>query len=511
MMQNDLIYRQLRMVGYARVSTDEEKQLYSLDNQLAFFTEFSQTHNYKMVRLYADEGISGKQLKKRDEFMRMLEDAKLGIFDVVVVKDVSRFARNTVDLLTSIRALRAMGINVLFVNNNQQTLGESEFVITLLGAMAQEESANLSRRVQFGKDVTAKRGRVPRTILGYDYVDNYTLTINEEEAALVRRIYEMYLSGFYGMSTIAAALRGENILTKLGCDYTEGYIRRILTNPIYYGDLVNHKTQIKDFINGERRAVPEKEQYHHDRPELAIISRETFDRVQRIREERCRMQEARGGDPRRRYTSRYLFSGLVRCGDCGCTMYRQNVHRKGSGAVHSYWRCKNGSRAKNSARCSNKSYIPDHVLREGLSEILEHCVGDKAAFAREIEEQRQLEKAHERPVEELVAEKQRAVDKLLRSKQKLVELYTNDILTMEELKLQTGQIAAQLDDLDRELAMLKRDAARGKEVRRDVQACIAEVVAFLDLEEADNAAVRKVLSFIEVGVDKSLKYVLKVG
>lgn len=246
--QKDFYFSQLRMVGYARVSTDEEKQLYSLANQLDFFKEFAKLHNYKMVRLYTDEGISGKQLKKRDEFIRMLEDAKLGIFDVVVVKDVSRFSRNTVDLLTSVRKLRAMGINVLFVNNNLQSLGESEFVITLLGAMAQEESANLSKRIQFGKDINAKRGRVPQEILGYDRVDNYTLRINEEEADLVRRIYSMYLSGFYGMASIAATLRGENILTKKGCEYTEGYIRRILTSPIYCGVLVNHKTQTADFF-----------------------------------------------------------------------------------------------------------------------------------------------------------------------------------------------------------------------------------------------------------------------
>ena len=176
------------MVGYGRVSTDQERQLDSLEHQVAFFTQFAQTHGYRLVKVYADEGISGKQLKNRRKFLRMLDDARGGGFDVVVVKDVSRFARNTVDLLTSVRALKAMGVNVLFVNNSQQTMGESEFVLTLLGAMAQEESANLSKRVRFGKDITARRGRVPREVLGYDRVDNFTLRINPEEADLVRRV-----------------------------------------------------------------------------------------------------------------------------------------------------------------------------------------------------------------------------------------------------------------------------------------------------------------------------------
>lgn len=151
----------MRMCGYGRVSTDEEKQLDSLEHQIEFFSEFAKTRNYTLVHIYADEGISGKQLKKRDEFMKMMADAEHGQFDMVVVKDVSRFARNTVDLLTQVRRLRSLGIEVVFVNNNQKTLGESEFVITLLGAMAQEESANLSKKVKFGKQIASKRGSVP--------------------------------------------------------------------------------------------------------------------------------------------------------------------------------------------------------------------------------------------------------------------------------------------------------------------------------------------------------------
>ena len=498
------------MVGYGRVSTDEEKQLYSLENQLMFFNEFAQSHNYKLIKVYADEGISGKQLKKRDEFMRMLNDAEYDIFDVVVVKDVSRFARNTVDLLMSIRSLRAQGINVLFVNNNQQTLGESEFVITLLGAMAQEESANLSKRVQFGKDVTAKRGRVPKKILGYDYIDNYTLKVNEEEAALVRRIYSMYLSGSYGMAGIAAVLRGEKTVTKLGCDYTESYIRRVLTNSIYYGDMINHKTQVADFINGIRKNVPDEEQYHHDRPELAIISQEDFDEVQRIREERCQMQIAQGGDPRRRYTSRYLFSGLVRCGECGCAMNRQNVTRKGTNRVDGYWRCKNGTRLRNSARCNNRFYVPDNLLKKELSEALERCIQDKETFAREIQEQMQLQKVQERPAEESMAEKQRAIEKLLKQKQKYIDMYTNDILSMDELKGQTDKIGQQLEALHQELAILSRDAKRVKRVQRDITECIAEIESFLRMEDVNNAALRKILSHVDAKPDKTLSFLFRI-
>ena len=178
----------MRIAAYCRVSTEKEEQLDSLEHQKEFFEEYAVKNGHELVRLYADEGISGTSLKKRDEFMRLLYDAKLGLFDMVVVKDVSRLARNTVDFLQSIRTLKGFGINTLFLTSNMDSLGESEFVLTLFGAMAQEESANLSKRVKFGKKITAKKGRVPQRIFGYDRIDNFTLSANEKEAQTVREI-----------------------------------------------------------------------------------------------------------------------------------------------------------------------------------------------------------------------------------------------------------------------------------------------------------------------------------
>ena len=151
----------MRMVGYGRVSTDHEEQRDSLEHQQAFFQDFARARGHTLVRVYADQGISGKWLKKRDGFLQMLRDAERGEFELVVVKDISRFARNTVDSLESIRRLKALGIECIFVNNSLKVLGESEFIVTIMAAIAQEESANLSKRVKFGKDITSRKGRVP--------------------------------------------------------------------------------------------------------------------------------------------------------------------------------------------------------------------------------------------------------------------------------------------------------------------------------------------------------------
>ena len=152
--------------------------------------------------------------------------------------------------------------------------------------------------------------------------------------------------------------------------------------------MINHKTQISDFINGIRRNVPVDEQYHHGRPELAIINKETFDEARRIREERYRIQLGSEGDMRRRYTSRYLFSRLVRCSVCGCTMCRQNVPREEYGRIDGYWRCKSRTRYKNSVQCNNSCYVPDTLLRQALANVPSECIQDKRAVTQEIHERR---------------------------------------------------------------------------------------------------------------------------
>ena len=139
----------MNIAAYCRVSTDKSDQLNSLEAQKRFFTEYTEKNGHNLVRLYADEGISGTKTKNRKEFLRLMRDAQQGLFDMVVVKDISRFARNTVDLLQNIRTLKALGIETTFLTSNMTVLGQSEFVLTIFGALAQEESANTSKRVKF--------------------------------------------------------------------------------------------------------------------------------------------------------------------------------------------------------------------------------------------------------------------------------------------------------------------------------------------------------------------------
>ena len=154
----------MRVAAYCRVSTEKEEQLDSLVRQKEFFTEYAERMGYALVQIYADEGVSGTSLRRREAFRALISDAHQGRFDMVVAKDISRFARNTVDFLQSIRLLKTLGINTVFLTANMESLGHSEFILTLFSALAQEESVNLSKRVKFGKKINAKQGRVPGLI-----------------------------------------------------------------------------------------------------------------------------------------------------------------------------------------------------------------------------------------------------------------------------------------------------------------------------------------------------------
>ena len=274
----------MNIAAYCRVSTDKEDQLNSLATQKQFFAEYTQRTGDTLVRLYADEGISGTKIKNRKEFLRMMQDAERGIFDMVVVKDISRFARNTVDLLQNIRKLKALGIETQFLTANMTSMGNSEFVLTIFGALAQEESANTSKRIKFGKKMNAEKGRVPNIVYGYDKTigDYFNLAINQKEAAVIRQIYQWYAQEGYGAAKIANMLNAQGVRTKRGCQWSQNATCRILTNELYTGKIINGKQEITDFLTGQRTDRDETQWMVVDRPDLRIIRPEVFELAQQI-------------------------------------------------------------------------------------------------------------------------------------------------------------------------------------------------------------------------------------
>lgn len=487
----------MRIAAYCRVSTDHTDQLNSLETQREFFQQYAIQYGHKLFRVYADEGITGTSVKRRVEFQKLMEDAKYGLFEMVVVKDVSRLARNTVDFLQSIRTLKAMGIGTIFVTNNMTTLGDSEFILTIFSAMAQEESANLSKRVKFGKDINSKKGRVPPRIFGYDRIDNFTLRINEKEAAIVRDIYDMYIHQGLGARLIALTLERRGETTKFGCAWNSRAVRRILSDSIYSGHYINHKYQVIDFLEGTRGRVPEEQTYHHDRPEWAIITPETFKQAQEIRKQRVAQYGSDSDDIHRggRYSGRHLFSTLIKCECCGRSFYRYTKKRK-NGSLYVVWKCTTNNQYTGQ-RCPNSTNVREDELMGYLSDYFRSLIKDKKRLAQRLldaVEQQKEESGKGESAEEL----RKKIGRLEKQTDKLMELYAEELINLDRLKAKLTALRSEIEETENRLYALESGAQKQRDKQQEIRAYIREIEEVMSLKTLHNVDLRKILSGISV-------------
>lgn len=491
----------MRIAAYCRVSTDKDEQLDSLNHQKEFFVEYAKRSDHELVRLYADEGISGTSLKKREEFKRLLRDAELGLFDMVVVKDISRFARNTVDALQSIRKLKSMGICTLFLTANMDSMGDSEFILTLFSAMAQEESSNLSKRVKWGKKINAEKGRVPQRIFGYDRIDNFTLEINPGEAGIVRKIFSLYNDQGLGCRTISATLNRDRDKTKLGSDWNARGVRRVLVNPIYCGILINHKYEIEDFLTGRQIRLPEEEQFCHSRPAWAIVTPETFRKAQEIMASRRTQYDS--GEPfmAGRYSAKHTFSTLIKCAHCGRSFTRKSYTYANTRV---YWRCVTNDQYT-AEKCDNRTCLDEPELLKRLRKYFASLIQDRDAFVADILASLDKRLPASQNPEQAKREIEAKRKKLLSKKSRYQEMYASDILSLTELKEKITGITEELNALDRALARL----APGEKAVETVQRYTGEIQRFLELETVTNMDMRRILDHISVDREGHVRVVLR--
>ena len=495
----------MKIAAYCRVSTDKDEQIDSLNHQKEFFAEYAQRNGHQLYRLYADEGITGTSLKKREEFKRLLVDAELGLFQMVVVKDISRFARNTVDALQSIRKLKAMGINTLFLTANMDSMGDSEFILTLFSAMAQEESNNLSKRVKWGKKINAEKGRVPQRLFGYDRVDNFTLAINQEEARIVRKIFSLYNEQGLGCRTISMTLNRDDDKTKYGNDWNARGVRRVLVNPIYCGVLVNHKYEIEDFLTGKQVNIPKEEHFYHQRPEWAIVSPEVFQKTQEIMDARRIKYES--GEPFKegRYSSKHIFSTLIKCAHCGRSFTRKTYTYVNTRV---YWRCVTNDQYT-AEKCDNRVCLDEPELIEQLRQYVSSQIADKESFISSVlaglEKQTPVSHNPEHTKKEIETKRKR----LLAKKDRYQEMYANDLITMEELKNKITAVTDELRDVDMDLENIKRFPKNVSNAEETIRRFTEEINRFLELETVINVEMRRILDHISVDKNGNVRVVLK--
>ena len=456
----------LRVTFYARVSTDMDAQLNSLENQVQYYTEFIQSKpNWRFVPGYIDEGISGGTTKKRDDFNRMIADAKAGRFDFIITKEISRFSRSTLDSIQYTQLLLEYNVGVFFQNDNINTLdSDSEFRLVVMAGVAQDEIRKLSERIKFGFRQSIKNGRVLGNdqLYGYDKKD-CLLTINEEEAEIVRTVFDLYANHGLGTRKISQKLWEMGYTSREGNAFNTLTIRHILENPKYKGWYCGNKTTSTDYRTKKKAFLDESEWVMYPDPTIpAIVSEELWDRANTLYKERSRqMKEHASGAV---YHNRYPYSGKIFCEEHGTTFHRQTlVSGKG---VQEVWQCK-VYRAKGRAACSApqvRSAELDPIMARIFTEMMKDknaIIESLLAVLRSVPQEVDYTKAKARVEGEIAA--------VSAKKDRLLELSMADALTVAEFKQRNEAFNRQLREWEAQLVTIQAEERRQKDSALDME------------------------------------------
>lgn len=421
-----------------------------------------------------------------------MADAEKGLFQALVVKDISRFARNTVDLLQNIRKLKSLGIETYFLTANMTSMGNSEFVLTIFGALAQEESANMSKRIKFGKKVNAEKGRVPGFVYGYDKTkgDYYNLTINEKEADILHQIFDWYVIDGYGSNRIAGMLNDRGYKTKRNCKWSQNAVCRILTNEIYTGKIINGKQEVEDFLTGKRKENAKEEWIVIERPDLKIIEEETFKKAQEIMESHRHAFKYE----KERHSNKHLFSTLIKCKLCGWSYKRITYTYK---ATHARWVC-SGRNIHGSSACQNTVTIDEDELIEVLHEYFSELIKNKKNIIDYIVNK--FQKIYKAKDENVNYEKELKVElsRLQKIRKKYMDMYTDDLISREELNDKIGGLRKNVEQIESELKLISQNITKGEQLSEILNTTFKEIESITDIREMTNAQLKEIIKKIEV-------------
>ena len=478
-----------RVAAYCRVSTDNEDQANSFDSQQRYFRQYIERNpDWELYEIFADEGISGTNTKKRKEFNRMIACAKNGDFDLIITKEISRFARNTLDSIYYTRDLKKHGVGVIFMNDNINTLdGDAELRLAIMSSIAQEESRKTSERVKWGQKRQMEQGVVfGRSMLGYD-VKGGKMYINEEGARIVRLIFHKFVKEGKGTHVIARELREEGIAPMRVKEWQNTVILRVIRNEKYCGDLVQKKTYTPDFLSHEKKYNRGQEEFviikdHHE----PIVSRELFDEANRILDEKSLSQEGKA-----KHSSRYPFSGKIKCGCCGASYVARYKTRR-DGSRYKAWRCneaaKHGSphtdKAGNKVGCSGISirnedathimYLVMKELKLNQTKITDKLISVIEPIIAMDWTGTDIEKLKGR------------MDTIEEKRTKLIDIYMSGDITKEEFHAarskcdaEISELKAVIDSIGRQQTMTKRQ----QELMREIRDAMNEIVNGVEYDD----------------------------
>ena len=483
----------LRVAAYCRVSTDSDEQETSYDAQVSHYTEYIQQNpQWTLAGIFADDGISGTNTKKRDEFNRMIDECMAGNIDMIITKSISRFARNTLDCLQYIRQLKDKNIPVYFEKESINTMdAKGEVLITIMASLAQQESQSLSQNVKLGLQYRYQQGKVTvnyNRFLGYTKGEDGKLVIDPEQAEVVKRIYREYLEGS-SMDKIATGLEADGILTGAGkTKWHTSTINKILRNEKYMGDALLQKTYTTDFLTKKRiknnGTVP---QYYVEDDHEAIIPKELFMQVQEELVRRRVVHKSPSGK-KRTYSCNHCFAQIVVCGECG-ELYRR-VHWNNHGCKSIVWRCI--SRLEPTAadiNCTNRT-VNETVLEEVTVKALNQILSNRKIFLKQLQENiaRAVVMTDTLSPDGIQARMEELQKELVKA---VGDQKNYDALTDEILRLQQMKKDSEVDDHRRTETMNRIKELQDFIAKQDT--------AITEFDEAD---VRKLIQKITVYEDK---------
>lgn len=474
----------LRVAAYCRVSTDKEDQLNSLSAQRQFFQKYITDHpGWSLVRVFADEGLSGTSIKRRPQFAEMIRRALDGEIGLIITKEVSRFARNTVDTLQVTRKLKEKGVGVLFLNDNIDTReNDGEFRLTIMASVAQEESRKISERTRWGQLQAMKRGVVfgNQSLYGYT-LSNGQLTVEPEQAEVVRQVYHRFLAERKGTHTIARELTEAGVRPPLRSSgaWSSTTVLKILRNEKYCGDLLQKKYRTTDYLSHRKILNDGTEEQvllrdHHE----PIVTREQYEAVQAEL-----VKRAGAAEDKSRFSARYWFSGKVRCGECGRSFTVKRTCRA-NGTEYQRFVCRGHFDA--AVKCQMRA-VHGPIIQACAQRVLWELALDGEAIIdgllQELEQLRQARQEDSGGTQRI----QQAIQKQSDRRDRALEAFLDGSLSKTDMRRMVArcdkeidQLRAQLEEVEKEKKSLSRNTDRLAEIRALLERELAGGDAVLD-------------------------------
>ena len=488
-----------KVAGYCRVSTDKDDQANSLASQQRFFREYiSHNSEWELYDIYADEGITGTSTKKRNQFMRMIDDAHAGKFHLIITKEVSRFSRNIMDTISYTRDLKSHGIGVIFMADGFSTLdSDAELRLSIMGSIAQEESRKTSVRVKWGQERQMERGVVfGSSMLGYD-VKNGKLSVNAEGAELVRLIFHKYGVEQKGTSVIAKELIDAGYKTYTGKTFwNASNITKILKNEKYVGDLVQRKTFTPDYLTHAKKynhgEAPLIVQRDHHQP---IISRELWDQVQKQIQKRCRNNRSLSVQ-----STQYAFSGKIKCAECGASFVSRTKIRK-DGTSFKRWGCytavKYGTQRTdaygNTIGCSIGKQIRDDLFWDVIRYVVQSLPMDYSQIVQNVVSIVTKARSADGYASEQTDKLQNKIEQIFFKKSNAIDAFLSGLLTEDDITDIQQRYNSKLEELRNQLTM-----ATKQEESFCIDDLAQEVESIISCKNISTPYVRAMVDYIHI-------------